>query len=1309
MTTMILQAVGSTLAGGSTDILGGSVAALMASATPDRHITRLHDGAHLTDMPSLLSTEGAPIPRLYGRARLGGTLIWATRFREVITQTTTETTTGGSRGGMGGKGGSRRAAARTTTTTMINSYSYLGNFAIALCEGPVGFVRRIWADGQLLDWSGLTIRFYKGDDMQNPDPLIVAKEGASATPAYRGTAYLVFENFPLTPYGNRIPQFSFEVIRPVAGIADKIRSVNLIPGAGEFIYATTAVSRDLGAGSSASENRQDLTHVCNFIASLEALQSLCPNLKNVQLVVSWFGDDLRCDLCQISPRVDCADKSTVGMTWSVAGLLRAQAQIVSLVNGVPAYGGTPSDEAVLQAVTELKARGLGVTLYPFVMMDIADQSGKTDPWTGATSQPAYPWRGRITCQPAPGWAGSPDGTSAAATAVAHFFGNAKPADFFYQNAVGYSGPPEWSLRRLVLHYATLAKAAGGVDGFVIGSEFVALNHISSAAGIYPAPLAFAALADDVRALLGAATKLVYAADWTEYGGYSPQAGELRFPLDVLWSHPSLDAIGIDAYWPVSDWRDGTNHKDYATTRTLYDVDYLVARMTSGEAYDWYYASDADRATQNRLPISDGAYNKPWVWRAKDLFGWWSHAHFERVNGVEVAQATGWQPQSKPIWLTEIGCPAVDKGANAPNLFPDAKLSAAALPYASNGSRDDMMMVRYTEAVLRAFDSRTGGGAPANPVAVDGRTRMVDEDHISFWSYDARPFPAFPHLKTVWADADNFNTGHRLNGRLECVPLDDLLRALLADYGLPAPTLCVCHEAVDGFVIDRPMSLDAAFAPIADLFAMDVVASPEGILCLERRRAVQAVLCADELVPFEAGGLVRLTRAPSSELPNQLGFSYSDFELDYRRALVSSRRLAAGSKRQVLSDQALVMSRAQAQRIADLWLQDRTLAVETAEFQLGLLGKGLEPGDSVGLPVDGGSRAFMITSVQEGTVRLFRARAVDPEMGAAHPLMITTPQTRMPLVAGRPWVEIFDLPIASGKPETLQAIAACADPWPGSLTVWQSLDGNSFNPYTAIITPARMGHTLTALPAGPLWRWDDANSLTFSLSGGVLSSPGDAGALAGSLSLLLKAPDGTSEVIGFANAELVGSNQWRVRRLLRGLGGSEEQAARVLPVGALVVVLDGAVQPLLNGVSHLGETWTWRIAPANADPYDVLSVALTATSGPAALLPMSPTGVVARRGSDGVRINWIRRARLDGDSWAGVDIPLDESSEAYRVSLMKSGAVIRQVDVSSATYLYAGADELADFGTRQTTLAVVVQQISASVGAGYRLALTVAIA
>ena len=53
-----------------------------------------------------------------------------------------------------------------------------------------------------------------------------------------------------------------------------------------------------------------------------------------------------------------------------------------------------------------------------------------------------------------------------------------------------------------------------------------------------------------------------------------------------------------------------------------DLAYLRARLSSGEAFDWYYADAADRAAQTRLPITDGAYGKPWIFRPKDLVGWW---------------------------------------------------------------------------------------------------------------------------------------------------------------------------------------------------------------------------------------------------------------------------------------------------------------------------------------------------------------------------------------------------------------------------------------------------------------------------------------------------------------------------------------------------------------------------------------------------------------------------------------------------------------------------------------------------------------
>ena len=78
----------------------------------------------------------------------------------------------------------------------------------------------------------------------------------------------------------------------------------------------------------------------------------------------------------------------------------------------------PADFAVVQAIQELKARGLRVTFYPFILMDIPAGNGLPDPWSdhaATTGQPAFPWRGRITCSPAAGHAGTVDQTAAAAT------------------------------------------------------------------------------------------------------------------------------------------------------------------------------------------------------------------------------------------------------------------------------------------------------------------------------------------------------------------------------------------------------------------------------------------------------------------------------------------------------------------------------------------------------------------------------------------------------------------------------------------------------------------------------------------------------------------------------------------------------------------------------------------------------------------------------------------------------------------------------------------------------------------------------
>src|SRR6202012_3944228 len=132
----------------------------------------------------------------------------------------------------------------------------------------------------------------------------------------------------------------------------------------------------------------------------------------------------------------------------------------------------------------------------------------------------------------------------------------------------------------------------------------------------------------------------------------------------------------------------------------------------------------------RTPTPDGC-GKPGVWRAKDLWNWWANNHVDRPSGTETS-ATGWVPQSKPIWFTELGCPAVDKGANEPNVFTDPKSSESALPYYSNGARDDLIQRRFLEAHLNCWTD-----AANNPVSTVYGGAMLDTANIYVWCWDAR--------------------------------------------------------------------------------------------------------------------------------------------------------------------------------------------------------------------------------------------------------------------------------------------------------------------------------------------------------------------------------------------------------------------------------------------------------------------------------------------------------------------------------------------------------------------------------------------
>ena len=1291
MATLVLQVAGSALGsmiGGPVGGMIGRAIGAVAGAAIDSAVLNSHarpiDGPRLTEMPGLASTEGAPIPRLYGRARIGGQIIWSTRFEEVISLRRER---GGSSGGKGALGGGQR----------VRRYEYFANFAVGLCEGEIAFVRRIWADGKLLDLTQLTTRLYTGDETQMPDALIVAKEGAENAPAYRGLAYMVFERMPLADYGNRIPQLSFEIVRPVGRLPQRIRAINLIPGAGEFAYATEPVYRTGVAAGQSAENRSQLSHTSDFEASIAQLAALCPALESVTLIIAWFGDDLRCDQCSIRPKIDLAEKATHPAQWSVSGLDRTTATLVSFHDGKAAYGGTPSDSAVRQAILALKARGLKVNVHPFLMMDIPAANARPDPWTGGAAQPAYPWRGDLTVNPAPGRPGTADKIAAAATQIAAFFGTAQPTHFQPAgDAIIYSGPAEWSLRRFVLHYAALAALAGGVDGFILGSELRSLTRVRDEAGQFPAVNALVTLANDVRSIIGSTPVVTYGADWTEYGAVTPEAGTVCFPLDGLWSAPAISCVGIDWYPPLSDWRDGDGHLDRALADNAADPDYLRARMGAGEAYEWFYADAAARAAQSRIPITDGAYGKPWVYRPKDILGWWANPHVPRLGGVETA-ATAWVPQSKPVWLLEAGCPAVDRGGNAPNVFPDEKSSAASLPYFSRGFRDDVVQARVNSAVLDYFDATLSGGAARNPVSALYGGRMLDLARVHFWAWDARPFPAFPDRADLWGDAPNFEHGHWLNGRLEGAPLDEMLTAMAADFGIADLAATPMNHFIDGYVVERTMSLRAALEPLADMFGFGL---SRGSLRLTSPSAEPvAVIGSDDCLPNRDGVTFDFRRAQETELPGELTFGFSEAEADYRRVTAMAHHLAGNARRQTAVDTALVARRGAMQRRAEIRLKEIWTARESVAFSLPPSRIALDPGDTISLA--GSSSLYVIRSIRDGEMREIEAHAIDPAVHDFPALDIAaTPPVNRIVIPGVPQVEILDLPMTRGEPAALVYAGANAAAWPGAMIVWRRSGETEFQPVDLLAAPAVMGLLLDSLPSGPVWRWDRQASVRVALTGGTVASLDEKDALAGGNLFAVKKNDGQWELLIAKNAVLESAGVWRLSGLLRGLGNSEAQVASPANSGARILKIDAGVTPVTDSLADIGQSVTWRVGPSGVDHADPRVVEITRAVTALALQPLPPVHVQARREAGGVTLRWIRQTRGEGDNWELAEVPLAESREAYDIEIRGGGGtLLRSLNASQPSVLYAAADELADFGSPQTAIDVTIYQMSDVAGRG----------
>lgn len=1242
-------------------------------------------GPQLDSLTVLQSTEGAPVPIVMGRARVGGQVIWADVPREHLSETS---------GGKGGPATSER--------------SYTISFAVGLCEGEIAGLGRIWADGKLLDVSGVTLHVHTGSDTQQPNSIIEAARGFGQVPAFRGLAYVVFEDFPISDFGNRIPQLSFEVqgaITTSLGQTDfreLVRAVTLIPGSGEYAYATSTVLEDLGPGVSRAENINNSYGVMDVVAALDDLERTFPNCASVSLVCSWFGTDLRAGNCQLRPGVEAQDKLSIGQEWQVSGITRADAHQVSRINDRPAFGGTPSDESMLQVIAELKSRGMRVVFYPFVMMDVPPGNGLPDPWGGA-EQAAYPWRGRVSCYPAPGQAGTVDKSAIAATQTAQFFGAASASDFGISNgAVTYSGPDEWSYRRMVLHCAQLCALAGGADAFLIGSELRGLTQVRDSATTFPAVAHLRELAAQVKQILPNA-KVSYAADWSEYSGYRPDdgSGDVLFHLDPLWADAHVDFVGIDWYVPLADWRDGSTHLDAANWSDGHDPDYLAANMETGEYFDWYYASSADRDAQNRTAITDGAYAKPWVFRAKDVRNWWTNAHHDRPGGVENTIPTAWVPQSKPIWFTETGCPAVDKGANQPNVFFDPKSSESALPHYSDGTRDDVIQQACVRTQIEYWsDNAPLSGLYGGP--------MIDPENIFIWTWDARPWPDFPARESIWADGPNWELGHWLSGRSGMAEITAVLGDLFTRTGLTAIEASAWPGLISGYVVQGGTSLRSALSPLCELYGMELAdrLGELRFLPVDGETIPITSISTDVLALVNGNGNAIHTIADPEEAVRAVGLQFADGGNDYLPAQVLAGQIWDQTRSMRDVSVPLTLDRMQAQDLAAGLLSRHGNPLETVRLSLPPSQLALEVGDRVQLDDIVSGTSWKVTRIEEMGRRDILLQMVSGVTQNANRGIAPGTGSAPIAIPARPGLLLADIPLLPGEGERAGPLAGVfASPWPGNVDI------RAVGRIRATASgSAMLGHVQAEIPAGGFsGRMDFATSILVQIQSGLLQSIDMTSLLNGGNLLAVQHADDAWELLQFQSAELQLDGSWKLSGLLRGQQGTEPAFNAPILVNAPVLVLNHALVPVSMTLEELGME-----LQVSARPTGVVAGALQDSiqefsAAGLSLRPYAPVHLRTRWIDTDLELSWVRRTRAGGDSWFGLDVPLGEASEQYQVEVLDGAQILYSGTLATPKLIITSVqlDGMFPQGLPQA-IHWRVAQISEIVGPGTWAAQTIAI-
>jgi len=519
-------------------------------------------------------------------------------------------------------------------------------------------------------------------------------------------------------------------------------------------------------------------------------------------------------------------------------------------------------------------------------------------------------------------------------------------------------------------------------------------------------------------------------------------------------------------------------------------------------------------------------------------------------------------------------------------------------------------------------------------------------------------------------------------------------------GLTRYDVSALYGVVRGYVIDDVTTARAALQPLMVAYGFDAI-ERDGVLVFRTRGArMDAEISEGNLVyEKDAEGAIELTRAQSVDISGRVRVGFVESDADYEVSMSEAVFPDERGQTTSASELPLVLTYGEGQRIAERWLSEARVARDSARFTLPPSMMHVGAGDVVRLPDEQGDGLFRIDQLEATDRQLLEAVRIEPAVYEPQDVTEKTINLRSFTPPVPVEVMFMDLPLLRGNEDPVAPyVAASGVPWPGSVALYSAAQDAGYELNRVITASAVMGITQTELPKACSGLYDHGPALRVQLIRGSLQSVDNQQMLGGANMAVIGdgSPDNW-EVFQFANADITAENTYDLTLRLRGQGGTDTLSPAVWPEGSIFVLLNGAPQQIDLAPAARGVTQHYRYGPAQRPLSDASYQYRTATFSGIGLRPYSVAHLRAAKQSGNIDVSWIRRARLDGDTWDVAEIPLAETFERYNVRVFCDGVLCREATVSSPEWTYSAALQSADGPASEVRFDVA--QVSETYGEG----------